>query len=78
MAFLFAVIHCTVGNIVGIATTSNLLWVLFLPCSFIASMSEFAGWDMLSVVFEIGSILLMTAIFYPIAMILERKEQNPS
>lgn len=77
LAILIAVIHCIIGNMIGISI-SNLdyvpLWIIFFPYSYIAGLSEFAGWGMFSIIFEIGSLFLTTAFFYPIGMMLERRK----
>lgn len=74
IAFTIASIHCIIGNILGINFVgSTILETIFLPYTFIAGLSEFAGCDVLSFIFEIFSFLIMLGIFYPIGMLLEKK-----
>lgn len=75
IAFAIALVHCVIGNIIGISfIDSILLEILFFPYVFISGLSQFAGWDWLSLILEILSLFLMTAFFYPIGMLLERKK----
>ena len=75
-AFLITTIHCIVGNYIGMSNLNfPVLEVIFLPYTFIAGMSQYTGWGILSLVLEILSFILMTLIFYPIAMLFERKNK---
>lgn len=75
IAFFVAFIHCVIGNIIGISLIDcTVLEILFLPYTFIAGLSEFAGWDWLSFILQIFSLLLMTVLFYPLVMLMVKNK----
>jgi uncharacterized membrane protein len=75
VAFLIAFVHCIIGNVIGMSLIDNsFLETIFLPYTFIVGLSQFAGWDWFSVILQIFSLLLMTLIFYLLALILIRKK----
>ncbi len=74
IALLLSLIHLIAGNMVGMSVNDHhVLDIVFLPYTFIAGISQFAGWDMVSFVLELGSFLLMTAVFYPLGMLITRR-----
>jgi len=73
IAIVIAVLHCLLGNIVGDKSGNSFVQIIFLPYSFIAALSNYAGWDFLSIVFEIGGLILMTLVFYPVGLLIKRK-----
>jgi hypothetical protein len=73
-AIITAAIHCIIGNLIGIYTDAEgVLGIVFLPYTFIAGMSDFAGWDLLSFVFEILAFCFMIIVFLPVGLIFSRK-----
>ncbi len=48
---------------------------VFLPYSFIAGMSNFAGWDFLSIILEIVGFVIMTFIFFPIGLLFYKDKE---
>lgn len=50
--------------------------LIFLPYSFIGGMSDFAGWDTMSVILELIGLIMMIMIFYPIALMLYKEKPN--
>lgn len=69
IAIIFTLVHCIIGNVIGIYSSGQSFWAyLFLPYSFISGMSEFAGWDELSIVFEILALFVSFLIFYTIVL----------
>jgi hypothetical protein len=75
ITILIALIHCIIGNIIGAFSDGlGILEYLFLPYTFIAGLSAFAGWDFLSVILEVGSFVLMTLLFYPVGLFLQKDE----
>ncbi len=66
IAILISTIHCILGNLIGGSydISSNFLDFIFLPYSFIAGMSNFAGWDSLSIILELFGFAFMTFFFY--------------
>jgi hypothetical protein len=76
ISILISLLHCVLGNIVGPKTDITLIEILFMPYTFIAGMSDFSGWSLLSVVFEIAGLIIMTIIFYPIGLLIEKKENK--
>jgi len=72
ITIVITIIHCILGNLIGIYW-NNPIGFLFLPYSFIAGMSSFAGWDKLSLILELTSLPVMGLIFYPFGLMLEKK-----
>lgn len=72
-AILISMIHCVLGNLIGgnYNISSNFLDFIFLPYSFIAGLSNFAGWDSLSIVLEIFGFVVMTCIFYGVLLFFQ-------
>jgi|GEM_PF-3577703 len=64
IALFIAIGHLILGNIVGIYSEGGILELLFIPYSFIAGMSAFAGWDGLSLLLEMASFAFFFAIIY--------------
>jgi hypothetical protein len=77
ISLLITLIHFVIGNAIGMSASDlPVLEVLFLPYTFIAGMSQFAGWDGLSIALEIFSFLLMMAVFYPIGALVAREKSK--
>ncbi len=75
IALVFSIIHFIVGNIIGINMINSIfLELIGLPYTFIAGMSQFAGWDYLSLIFEICSFVFMTMLFYPIGLLIKKNK----
>jgi hypothetical protein len=72
IAILIAIIHCVLGNLIGASynISSNFLEFIFLPYSFIGGLSNFAGWDTLSIVLELIGLVVMTFIFYGVLSLI--------
>jgi len=72
-AFFISIIHCVLGNLIGGSynISSNFLEFIFLPYSFIAGLSNFAGWDTLSIVLELFGFIFMTFIFYGVVLFVQ-------
>jgi hypothetical protein len=73
-AIIVSIIHCILGNLIGGSynTSSKFLEFIFLPYSFIAGMSNFAGWDSLSIILEVLGFIFMTFIFYLIVLFIRK------
>jgi hypothetical protein len=67
---LIAIFHCILGNTLGAESDNIFIQAIFLPYSFIAGISDFAGWGLLSVFLEIAGLIVMTIIFHPIGLLL--------
>jgi hypothetical protein len=74
ISIVIAVLHCILGNVIGARSDNIFIQFIFLPYSFIAGMSDFAGWGFLSVVLELVGLIVMTIIFYPVGLLLEKKK----
>lgn len=72
-AILISVIHCVLGNLVGGSynISSGFLEFIFLPYSFIGGLSNFAGWDFLSIILELIGFVFMTFIFYGVVLLIQ-------
>lgn len=72
-AIFISVIHCVLGNLIGGSynVSSGFLDFIFLPYSFIAGLSNFAGWDPLSIVLEFIGFIVMTFIFYGVILFIQ-------
>lgn len=74
ISLLISLVHLITGNMVGMSSSDHpVLDIIFLPYTFIAGLSQFAGWDRLSYVLEFGSFLLMTAVFYLLVLLITRR-----
>ena len=71
---IIAILHCILGNAVGAKSDNSFTQAIFLPYSFIAGMSDFAGWGFLSYLLELAGLVVMTIIFYPIGLWLYKDE----
>jgi len=72
LAILISIVHCVLGNLIGGSynISSNFLDFIFLPYSFIAGLSNLAGWDSLSIVLELFGFVVMTFIFYEVLLFI--------
>jgi hypothetical protein len=75
IAMLISILHCILGNLIGAKSDNSFVEFIFLPYSFIGGLSNFAGWDFLSLIFELAGLVLMTLIFYPLGVLIKKK--NP-
>jgi hypothetical protein len=79
ITLLIAIIYCILGNVVGYLTTifavsaDGLLSNIFIPYTFIWGISSLAGFDWLSVVFEVMAFLFSVACFFPIGLYFAKK-----
>ncbi len=73
ISFVAALLHCIIGNWLARFDTNIILECLFLPYTFIAGLSNFAGWDSLSLILEIVSLATITIILYPFALAFSDK-----
>lgn len=64
IAFFITIIHFVIGNLVAKSTVSTLIEVIFMPYTFIAGMSDFAGWDTLSYILEFVSLIVVFTVVY--------------
>jgi hypothetical protein len=76
---LIALIHLILGNLIGIYFEGsnivvNILGVIGLPYSFVAGLSVFAGWDWLSLVFELLGFGFMLILIYPPVVIFSKEK----
>ena len=75
IAILVALLHGILGNMVGACSDGKgIKGYLFLPYTFIHGMSAFAGWSDLSILLEIISFALMTILFYPVGLFLQKSK----
>ena len=72
ISILISILHCILGNLIGAKFDNAFLEIIFLPYSFIAGLSNFVGWDFLSLILELASIIFMTLIFYPLGLLIKR------
>jgi hypothetical protein len=72
---IIAILHCILGNAVGAKSDNTFIQIVFLPYSFIAGISDFAGWGFLSYFLEMAGLAAMTIVFHPIGLWLY-KENN--
>ncbi|ANE51934.1 hypothetical protein [Flavisolibacter tropicus] len=72
IAILVSILHCLLGNLIGARSDNSFVQVVFLPYSLIAGMSNFAGWDSLSLILELAGLILMTLLFYPLGLLIEK------
>jgi hypothetical protein len=73
IAFIIALMHCMISNVVGAYSNGDgLLYYLFLPYAFISGMSSLVGWDLLSIILEVLAFGLMIIVFYPIGVLLSK------
>ncbi|PZP52344.1 MAG: hypothetical protein DI598_00820 [Pseudopedobacter saltans] len=86
-ATLIALIHCVFGNIWGIVSSThydipywleNIVDTIFLPYLFIAGMSQWFGWDILSIIWEFVGLIGSFVFFFLLLKIIHhfRKKQN--
>lgn len=59
---LITFFHCLIGNILAYYSVGIVLEVLFLPYTFIAGMSNFAGWGLLSLLLEGAAVIVIFII----------------
>lgn len=64
VAFFITIIHFTLGNLLAKWSVSNIIDVVFIPYTFIAGMSDFAGWDTLSYTLEFVSFIIVFTVVY--------------
>jgi hypothetical protein len=72
VSIVITLVHFIIGNIVGHYSFGDVIDIIFLPYSFIAGMSNFAGWDSLSYVLEAISLIIVFIIVYCIVKIFQR------
>jgi hypothetical protein len=65
---IIAILHCILGNTVGAKSDNTFIQIVFLPYSFIAGISDFAGWGLSGYFLELGGLAVMTIIFHPIGL----------
>jgi hypothetical protein len=78
ISILIAIVHCIFGNAIGAKSDNTFIQLIFLPYSFIGGMSDFAGWDTLSVILELIGLIIMTIIFHPIGLWLYKEKSEDS
>ena len=71
IAILISILHCILGNLIGANSDNLFVEGVFLPYSFIAGMSNYAGWDSLSVILELAGLVIMTLIFYAFVLFIK-------
>jgi len=75
IALFISILYLILGNLVGMQSPfekypfSDLLEVLFVPYTFIAGLSSFAGWDGLSFLLEAIVFVITIPFFYSMLMI---------
>jgi hypothetical protein len=74
ISILISIVHCILGNSIGAKTDNLFLEIVFLPYSFIVGLSNFAGWDLLSLVLELVGLLFMVLIFYPVGLYFKKNK----
>jgi uncharacterized membrane protein len=74
ISILISILHCLLGNLIGANSDNLFVEIIFLPYSFIAGMSSFAGWDFLSIILELVGLVFMTLIFYPIGLMFRKED----
>lgn len=70
LSILIAVAHCVIGNVLAFYDVHEVIEVLFMPYTFIAGMSNFAGWDSLSYALEAVSLIIIFVFVYGIVSLL--------
>lgn len=73
ISLLITLVHCILGNVVAFYETNKIVEIIFIPYTFIAGMSNFAGWDTLSYILELVSFSIVFLIVYTIARFLFKK-----
>jgi hypothetical protein len=74
ITIFISVIYFILGNIVGYLVSTltissdGLLFYLFIPYTFNWILSSIAGFDWLTIVFEIIALLISFAFFFPIGL----------
>ena len=73
---LITIIHFIIGNIISHQSVIIIIEIIFLPYTFIAGLSNFAGWDTLSYILELGSFIIIFAIVYGIVTLLSPRSRK--
>lgn len=71
ITFILVAVHCITGNAVGIWCDNAIAEIIFFPFSYIAGLSEYAGWGSFSLILELVAIAIMLTVFYPLSLLVK-------
>lgn len=72
ISFLISLFHCVLGTFLSKYYLNGFFETIFLPYTFIAGMSNFAGWDWLSYILEFCSLIFIAGLIYlPVKLFLD-------